>query len=131
MDRLTRPRSLGPRGELAAARYLQRQGLIILERGYRDKIGEIDLIAVENKTVVFVEVKTRDSDLVSDATEAVDEAKQLQIVRTAKAYLKWHHLENYPVRFDVVAVLWKKNSRAPQIVHYCHAFEAVGEFQMF
>jgi putative endonuclease len=122
---------LGARGELAAARYLLKQGYVIIERGYRDKIGEIDLIAADDKTVVFIEVKTRDSESVIDATEAVDDAKQSQIVRTAKGYLKWHHLERCAVRFDVIAVLWQRRASEPTVIHYPHAFEAVGDFQMF
>jgi putative endonuclease len=130
-DRLWPKSSLGARGELAAERFLLKQGLIVIERGYKDKIGEIDLIAADRDTVVFVEVKTRDSDSVLDATEAVDEAKQRQVTRTAKAYLKWHHLEGKSIRFDVIAVLWRRKDKHPQINHYPNAFESVGNFQIY
>jgi putative endonuclease len=130
-DRFRLRTSLGAQGELAAQRYLLKQGLVIIERGYRDKLGEIDIIAVDHRTIVFVEVKTRGSDSVLDAVEAVDEAKQTQIARAAKSYLKWHHLERYKVRFDVVAVLWPDGVREPKLVHYRDAFEAPDQFQMF
>ena len=56
------PKSLGRRGEDAAAKFLWKLGYVIVARGHRDRIGEIDLIAVDGRTVVFVEVKTRTSD---------------------------------------------------------------------
>jgi putative endonuclease len=129
-DRVFSCTGLGDRGELEAERYLLKQGLVILERGYQDKLGELDLIAVDNKTVVFVEVKTRTGASVSESTDAVDEQKQKRITRTAKGYLKWHNLQECSVRFDVVAVLWANNAQ-PQVVHYPNAFEAAGELQIY
>ena len=71
-----KPRSLGQRGEDAAAKFLRKLGYIIVARGHRDRIGEIDLIAVEGRTVVFVEVKTRSSQDAGHPAEAVDDDKQ-------------------------------------------------------
>ena len=70
------PKSLGLRGEEAAARFLKKLGYVIVARGQRDKIGEIDLIAVDGRTVVFVEVKTRTADQKGLPAEAVDLDKQ-------------------------------------------------------
>jgi putative endonuclease len=124
-------KSLGDRGELEAERFLLKQGLIVLERGYQDKLGEIDLIGVDNRTVVFVEVKSRTGDSAGVPADAVDQEKQAHITRTAKGYMKWHHLQEYPVRFDVVTVQWQAKNCAPRIIHYIDAFEAVGEYQMY
>ena len=123
--------SLGKRGELAAERFLLREGLVIVERSYQDKFGEIDLIAVDDRTIVFVEVKTRTSDYAGDPAEAVDEIKQQHITKTAIGYLKWHHLTECQVRFDVIGITWPPDQIHPEIKHYQNAFEAVGEYQMF
>lgn len=130
-DRFSPSSSLGQRGELAAERFLLRDGLVIVDRGYQDKFGEIDLIAVEDRTIVFVEVKTRTSDYAGDPTEAVDETKQQHLTKTAIGYLKWHRLTECQVRFDVIAITWPTDQTHPDIVHYRNAFEPVGEYQMF
>ena len=70
---------LGPLGEREAERHLLRQGMIILFRGYHDRVGEVDLIAVDQRTVVFVEVKTRSSDIAGDPEDAVDKGKQTKL----------------------------------------------------
>ncbi len=105
--------------------------MVIIERGYQDKFGEIDLIAVDDQTIVFIEVKTRTSDYAGDPTEAVDEVKQQHLTKTAIGYLKWHRLTECRVRFDVVAITWPSEKADPKIVHYEHAFEPAGKFQMF
>ena len=122
---------LGPRGELAAERALLRKGMIILHRGYEDKFGEIDLIAVDQRTLVFVEVKTRTSDYAGLPEEAVDTNKESHLTRTAIGFLKWHRLTEYAARFDVVAIVWPDDSMEPEIRHHQNAFAAVGQFQMF
>jgi putative endonuclease len=122
---------LGQRGERAAARFLRRRGYHVVARGERDRIGELDLVAVDGRTVVFVEVKTRRSHDAGHPAEAVDEAKQRQLTRLALAYLKRHGLLEYASRFDVVAVTWPNKVRRPQIQHFQDAFEAHGEGQMF
>jgi len=123
--------SLGKRGELAAERFLLKLGYIILFRGYEDKFGEIDLIAVDRDTIVFVEVKTRSTDSAGDPSAAVDEVKQQHLTKTGIGFLKWHRLTEYPARFDVVAILGDPLSDSAEIKHYVNAFEPTGEFQMF
>ena len=117
---------LGARGEAAAARYLKRRGYKIVARGDRLKPGEIDLVAVDRQTVVFVEVKTRESSAAGHPAEAVDAAKQRRLTRAALAYLKRHGLLECPARFDVVAVTWPAGQRRPTIEHIKDAFEASG-----
>lgn len=121
---------LGPRGEAAAARYLKRQGYQIIARGDRSKLGEIDLVAVDGRTVVFVEVKTRQSQEAGHPAEAVDAIKQRRLTRAAVAYLKHHRLLDYPARFDVVAITWPDGQR-PTIEHFKNAFEAVGQGEYY
>lgn len=122
---------LGRRGENAAARYLRRLGYIIVARSQRDAIGEIDVVAVDRRTVVFVEVKTRASHDAGHPAEAVDEDKQRRLTRLALSYLKRHDLLECKSRFDVVAVTWPDGDKRPTIEHYKDAFEAIGVDGMY
>ncbi|NLC59454.1 MAG: YraN family protein [Armatimonadetes bacterium] len=97
-------RSLGERGEQAAAAYLERAGYRIRERNYRTPRGEIDLVAEEGETLVFVEVKTRADVRRGQPREAVGRRKQLRMAWAAYHYLE-QHPEERPCRFDVVEVL--------------------------
>jgi putative endonuclease len=122
---------LGVRGERAATRFLKRQGYVIVGRGARDRIGELDIVAVDGKTIVFVEVKTRASHDRGHPAEAIDRDKQRQLTRVALSYLRRHDLLEYSARFDVVAVTWPADQKQPTIEHIKNAFEAVGSGQMF
>lgn len=123
---------LGARGEQLAEDFLKKLGYKILARGYRSRLGEIDLIAVDGKCIVFVEVKTWNQDRSADPSAAVDLEKQGKITRTALSYLKQHRLLNQPARFDVLAIILPDAEGAlPTIRHYKSAFEAVGQGQLF
>lgn len=124
-------RSLGERGERAAARHLRHLGYKIVGRHQRDHFGELDLIAVDGRTIVFVEVKTRTSHDAGHPAEAVGPEKQQRLTRLALAYLKRHDLLENPARFDVLAITWPEKARQPTIEHFKNAFEAVGRGQMF
>jgi putative endonuclease len=124
-------RSLGQRGETAAAQYLKRKGYRILERGYDSPLGELDIIAVDGRTVVFVEVKTRASVDSGHPTDAIDATKQRRMTQAALAYLKAKRLLNTSARFDVVAIHWPADSNSPAIEHFENAFEPVGAGQFF
>jgi putative endonuclease len=125
------PKTLGQRGEAAAARYLKRLGYVIVARSSHIRRGEIDLIAVDGRTVVFVEVKTRVSHDAGHPAEAVDREKQHRLTRLAMVYLKRHHLLENPARFDVIAITWPSGQRRPTIEHFKNAFEPIGTGQMF
>jgi putative endonuclease len=125
------PKTLGQRGEAAAARYLKRLGYIIVARSSHIRRGEIDLIAVDGRTVVFVEVKTRVSHDAGHPAEAVDRDKQHRLTRLAMVYLKRHHLLENPARFDVIAITWPTGQRRPKIEHFKNAFEPIGTGQMY
>ena len=111
-------RTAGTLGEAAACQALQKAGIAILERNYRRPTGEIDVIAREGRTILFIEVKARSSTKYGRPAEAVNRAKQLHIVRIAMYYLSEHNLSDAPVRFDVVEVL------PDEIRHLRAAFDA-------
>ncbi len=89
-------------GEIRAAAFLRRQGMRLLEKRYRAAHGEIDLIAREGRTVVFVEVKTRPRGRLDSGLSAVDARKRGHIRSAAKEYLRRHGGEDY--RFDVIEI---------------------------
>ncbi len=122
-----KPLSLGAKGEQAAERYLLGLGYKIVARGYKVGRGEIDLIAVDGRTVVFVEVKTRADGEPSSPADAVDHNKQKKLTKLALGYLRRHNLLTQSVRFDVIAVIWPAgNAKPTSITHFRSAFEAVG-----
>jgi putative endonuclease len=124
-------RTFGQRGEAAAAKYLKRKGYRIVAHGNRTPWGELDLVAVDGRTVVFVEVKTRQTQDAGHPVEAVDGAKQRQLTRLAVDFLRGHRLLEHPSRFDVVAVTWAEGQRRPMIEHFENAFDAVGQWEFF
>jgi len=95
---------LGNWGEDQASLYLQQQGLRLVDRHYRQKWGEIDLICRDGESWVFVEVKTRASLSQPSAVEAVTAAKRRRIVRAALSYMKWKRLQGQAMRFDLVLI---------------------------
>ncbi len=97
--------NLGRYGEEKAANYLVKQGMKILEKNYRCRYGEVDIIAKEKDTLVFVEVKTRKSSTYLSPFLAVNKHKQLQISKVALHYLLEKKLKEIPCRFDVVTVV--------------------------
>jgi putative endonuclease len=114
--------ALGERGENVAARYLRNKGYKIIIRNYRCEMGEIDIVARDGKSLVFVEVKTRAYDDPAPE-EQVNLAKQQAITRVAKLYLSRYGTPQPPARFDVVAIVWP-NGQNPIIRHVESAFDA-------
>lgn len=126
------PKTLGQRGEDYAARYLKRLGYHIVGRQVDLRVGELDIVAVDGRTVVFVEVKTRSSDAAGSPLEAVDDRRQERLTRAALAYLKSHGLLEHSARFDVIALTWPDGARAPTVEHIQNAFPAAaGRGQFF
>jgi putative endonuclease len=124
-------KSLGDRGEDAAAKFLKRQGYYILVRSLDSPLGELDIVAVDGRTVVFVEVKTRRSDDAGRPEEAIDQRKEQRMTQAALGYLKSNRLLNYSSRFDVISITWPADARTPTIEHYKNAFSPVGTGQFF
>lgn len=96
--------SKGRRGENIAAEYLVRQGFVLLERNYRRLDCEVDIIAMDGGTTVFIEVKARSSRNMGLGREAVTYVKQRNIIKVASSYLTENELWDTPVRFDVAEV---------------------------
>ena len=114
---------LGKTGEDLACRELERRGYAIIARRHRCRGGELDIIARDGPTLVFVEVKARDSREFGDAAEAVTWRKRQRIVRLASEYVMRHHLSDAPCRFDVVSIQF--DDQRPIIEVYENAFSAV------
>lgn len=105
-------KKLGQRGEDAAAAYLERVGMTIVERNWRCPSGEIDIIALEEGTLVLCEVKTRRSTAKGTPEESVTPAKQRRYKTLARAYVQHAGLTDVNVRFDVVTLLVVGEDRA-------------------
>ena len=112
----------GRQGETLARSELERRGYAILAEGFRTRCGEIDLIARQGATLVFVEVRTRRVGTSGSAAESVTRRKQLQVARMAAAYLATHPSPDVACRFDVVAIDYDAAGE-PRIVVYENAFE--------
>jgi putative endonuclease len=116
------PKLLGRWGEKRCERLLKRKGLKILTRNFSCKTGEIDLIMADtDRTIVFVEVKTRAGETFAPAESSITPAKKAKLLRTARYFLAAHNIQNRPCRFDVVTIVLPKTGR-PQIKHYQNAF---------
>lgn len=114
----------GKNNESLAAIYLQRQGYIIIEQNYRTRMGEIDIIAKDNETIAFVEVKSRSSAAFGGPKHAITLQKKRKISKVALQYLKSTHQSNVRARFDVVAIF--SNSGQDTIELIKNAFELTG-----
>ena len=124
-------RWFGSRSERAAARFLRNLGYRILQHNFSCDLGEIDVIAVHAKCLVFVEVRSTESGDTSLVALSVDPEKQKRLTRLALFYLKMHGLLDHSARFDVLAISWPLAKAEPTIVHYPNAFEATDRFQMY
>src|SRR5258708_4574989 len=113
---------LGKTGEDLACAELERRGYEIVARRYRERGGEIDIIAKDGPTWVFVEVKARDTREFGEAAEAVTPFKRRRIARLAMDYVTRHRLSNCPCRFDVVSIQF--DAGRPQIEVFQNAFDA-------
>lgn len=119
MDRI----STGRLGEAEAARFLEKKGYRILERNFRCRYGEIDIVARDGKTVVFVEVKARGSDSFGTPLASVDSRKQKKIALTAQFYIEANRLVDADMRFDVVGISMREGNLSFELVK--DAFEAI------
>ena len=113
--------ALGLEGETRACRALEARGYRILQRRYRTRFGELDIVARHEQTVVFVEVKTRRGSNYGDPAASVTTEKQRRLVAMAVDYLARHALTRTPARFDVVTVTMLAGE-APLVVIYPSAF---------
>ncbi len=105
VDSKVSPRAnLGARGEDIAVSYLKKLGYEIVERNFRCKLGEIDIVAYDGKTLVFIEVRTRRSKHFGSPISSVSYQKQKKLITLARFYLKKYCLFDRSARFDVVGI---------------------------
>ena len=97
---------LGERGEALAWNFLVKRGYTLLEKNYRTRFGEVDVIARKDGSLVFLEIKTRRNHDYGTPEEAVDWRKRQKLARVAQSYLQAKRLENQAARFDVLSVNW-------------------------
>ena len=130
MKQLTN-KEFGALGEKLAAEYLKKQGYKILKKNYKNKLGEIDIIARDGGEIVFVEVKTRSADPCVGGAYAVDRRKQFHILRTASVYLSSTGTMLQP-RFDIIeAELDRASGSVVRIGHYKNAFAQTEDYARF
>ena len=104
--------TLGILGEELAFQYLKKRGYKVLLRNYESPMGEIDLIAKDKGSLVFIEVKTRSSDVMGLPSESVTAMKRHQIRKSARYYVMRYGIHDVPCRFDVVSVILPKEGEA-------------------
>ena len=113
---------LGKWGEKRSEKFLHRKGFRTLTRNFSCKSGEIDLIMVDSdRTIVFVEVKTRADESFSPSESAITSSKKSKMIRTARYFLATNEIEDRPLRFDVVILILGQKGPV-QIRHYENAF---------
>lgn len=109
----------GMLGEKVAVNYLKKNNYNILEKNYKNKLGEIDIIAEKDDIIIFIEVKARTSNKFGFPYEAVDNRKRKKIINTALAYIKFKMLKEIQFRFDIIEVYLNKPFK---IKHIKNAF---------
>ena len=114
---------LGKTGEDLACAELEKRGYALIARRYRRRGGEIDVIARDGATIVFVEVKARESRDYGEAAEAVTCVKRRRMVQLATDYMTRHHRPSCPCRFDVVSIHF--DAGHPAIEVFQNAFDAL------
>lgn len=115
-------RELGRLGEEIASKYILDHGYVILQKNYRTKIGEIDIVARDGNYIVFIEVKARRSTSFGFPREAVDKNKQAKIKDVAVFYLQQNKKHNFHIRFDVVEVMLDYNNILKSVILLRNAF---------
>jgi len=124
-------RWFGTRSERACVRYLKKLGYRILARNFTCQFGELDIIALDKKCIVFVEVRSTESTDANQPAASVNTKKQERLTRLALFYLQKKRVLDQQARFDVLAVSWPSEQDEPTITHFVNAFEATGKFQFF
>ena len=123
-------RWFGQRSERAAAQFLRKLGYRILAANVSDRRGELDLLVLDKRTLVVVEVRSTSTDDPHRAAASVDRAKQKRLTDATRRFLSRRRLLGTDLRFDVIAIAWPPDRREPTILHLPNAFEATGKFQM-
>ena len=112
---------LGQEGEQIAGHFLKKKGYKLVEQNFRCPGGELDLIALDRRVIVFVEVKTRSDDRLGTPLEAVHRHKQKRMTKAALYFLSRHHLHDRDARFDVIGISFEGGK--PVVEHIQNVFE--------
>lgn len=111
----------GREGEDIAVKFLEKKNWTVIDRNYRFMKAEADIVAYDGRQIIVVEVKTRRGTGFGEPEESVNDRKKKQLYKAAEAWLYERKMEGAPVRFDVIAIILKKNTD-PEIRHYEGAF---------
>ncbi|MFN3531984.1 MAG: YraN family protein [Candidatus Brocadia sp.] len=122
IEELPYKRAIGTKGEQLAVRFLKKKGYKILQRNYRRRNGEIDVVCYDHGTIAFVEVKTRYSDKYGPPELSVTDAKKKQMAKIALQYVAEKKIEGINLRFDVVSIFYPPNEKHPTITLFKNAF---------
>jgi putative endonuclease len=123
---LGRSRPLGARGEDAALRYVRRTlGYRVIARNVRYTNGELDLVALDGKILVFVEVRTRSSETFGAPEQTIRHTKRQRVRRAARQFIKARKLYSLTPRIDVIAIVWPE-AGTPEIRYHQNAFPMNG-----
>lgn len=116
-------RARGRRAEEKACQYLEHLGFVIIEKNFRTRTAEIDLIARDGEWLVFIEIKSRKTESRGLAREAVTPAKQRRIILAAQSWIALRRIQNTRMRFDVLAIQGPDGCQQFELIR--HAFEAL------
>ena len=116
-------KQVGDKGEKLAEDFLKRKGYNIIQRNYRCKLGEIDIIAEQDNVIVFVEVRTKQTESFGLPQYSITSGKMNRITKSALCYIQEKELYERSCRFDVIAITFSQDSRKPNIEHIENAFE--------
>lgn len=115
---------IGNLGEEIAKEYLEKKGYKILDQNYKNKIGELDIVAMDGSTFVFIEVKTKTSERFGRPEEMVNFWKQKKLLAVSKLYVLEKKIENKKMRIDVLTVSFNSFGE-PKIEHFENAVEDI------
>lgn len=116
-------KTIGNYGEQIARKHLKESGYTILDRNFKCRTGEIDIIAKKYNTITFVEVKSRYNSLYGNPCESVNYIKKLRIYKAAQFYIIKNNLINFDFRFDVIEIIFNYNNNDNTLNHIENAFQ--------
>jgi putative endonuclease len=115
---------LGRLGEELAAGYLEKQGFSLVQRNWRCSLGEVDIVAREGETIVFVEVRARRGDRFGSPEESLTPSKQTRLIDLAQTYLQENQQSDVGWRIDVIAIRLGQHGDVEHLNHIRHAVSA-------
>jgi putative endonuclease len=121
-------RWFGSKSERAAEKFLKKLGYRILTRNYCCPGGELDLVALDGREVVFVEVRSTAGEDAERPTASIDREKQRKVSHAARHFAMRHRLGDVLCRFDILILCWPANQKEPKVIHYPNAFEVIGQW---